>query len=93
MLDQLGQLAQVIKLKVVDAFRRCVECNRALVPRKQEEVKDRVPPYVYRTHSQYMQCPDCQRVYWQGSHWEAMRRRIEGIAAGDGQGRKAEEGS
>jgi uncharacterized protein with PIN domain len=91
-LDQLRQLVQVMNLKVVGAFTLCVECNKALVPRRKEDVQDRVPPYVYRTHSQYMQCPACQRVYWQGSHWEAMRRRLEEMTASDSRRRKVEEG-
>ncbi len=59
----------------------------------QQEVQDSIPPYVYRIHSQYMQCPACRRLYRQGSHWGAMPWRLEKMAACDGQVRKAEEGS
>jgi uncharacterized protein with PIN domain len=71
-----AQLCQVVKtLGLADQlmpFTRCAECNERLVPRKKEEVKDLVPPYVFQTQNQYMQCPGCQRVYWRGTHWEKM---------------------
>jgi uncharacterized protein with PIN domain len=40
----------------------------------------RVPPYVYRTQKQYMECPDCHRIYWRGTHWAAMVRKINKLA-------------
>jgi uncharacterized protein with PIN domain len=57
-------------------FTRCLECNTPLEPRTPEEVQGRVPPYVYRTQERYMECPGCHRVYWQGTHWEAMAQRV-----------------
>ncbi|MDP2744105.1 MAG: Mut7-C RNAse domain-containing protein [Dehalococcoidia bacterium] len=74
---QMRQLVRTMNLKDAGAFSLCVECNRTLLPRRREEVEDLVPPHVYLTHTQYMQCPSCRRVYWQGSHWAAMRRRLE----------------
>jgi len=59
-----------------EAFTRCLECNQTLEARSKETVKGRVPPYVYRTHSNFLECPACGRIYWRGSHWEAMRRKL-----------------
>ncbi len=63
-------------------FTRCLECNRPLLPRGREEVKDLVPPYVFRTQAQYVQCPSCGRVYWQGTHWQRMKQALEEMRAG-----------
>jgi uncharacterized protein with PIN domain len=57
-------------------FTRCLECNELLVEQTKEKIKDRVPPYVFRTQEQYMECPLCRRIYWRGTHWEAMIRRL-----------------
>jgi hypothetical protein len=70
------KLAEEIK-----PFTLCLECNQPLVPKDKEEVKDLVPPYVFKTQSQYMQCPACQRVYWQGTHWQRMSRELEKIVS------------
>lgn len=61
-------------------FTLCLECNQPLEPRSREEVAERVPPYVYRTQTQYMECPSCHRIYWQGTHWEAMARKLKSLA-------------
>ncbi len=78
--DPRKQLLQVAETLGLDyqyhPFSLCLECNEPLVPRSQEEVKDLVPPYVFKTQSQYVQCPKCQRVYWRGTHWEAMTRKL-----------------
>jgi uncharacterized protein len=60
-------------------FTLCLEDNTPLVERRPDEVKDRVPPYVFRTQQQYMECPRCRRVYWRGTHWEAMKRKLAGM--------------
>jgi uncharacterized protein with PIN domain len=83
--DPRRQLLQVMKELSLDCrqtqFTRCLECNRRLKPRSKEEVKDLVPPYVFSTQAQYMQCPSCNRVYWQGTHWQRMKNDLEEITA------------
>lgn len=83
--DPRRQLLQVMKELSLDCremqFTRCLECNRSLKSRSKEEVKDIVPPYVFRTQTQYMQCPTCSRVYWQGTHWQRMKKALEDLAA------------
>ena len=78
-----GQLLQVVKTfnlaNEVKPFMLCLECNKPLVSKKKEDVEGQVPPYVFRTQTQYMQCPECQRVYWRGTHWELMSRELERI--------------
>jgi uncharacterized protein with PIN domain len=58
-------------------FTLCLECNTPLVPTTPDEVKERVPPYVYKTQKQYVECPACRRIYWRGTHWAAMLRKLE----------------
>ena len=82
---QMQQLMNTLDLNgQFRPFTLCLECNERLVGRIPEEVKDRVPPYVYRTQSQYMECPACRRIYWRGTHWEAMTRKLKQLASMDG---------
>jgi hypothetical protein len=75
------QMRQVIGELDLDSksrpFTICLECNQALAERAKGEVKDLVPPYVYQTQSQFMQCPACHRIYWRGTHWQAMTERLK----------------
>ena len=74
------QLRQVVEALNLDCFFKpftiCLECNQSLVERTKQEVKDLVPPYVFKTQEQYLQCPNCHRVYWRGTHWQAMVNKI-----------------
>jgi uncharacterized protein with PIN domain len=79
--EQLRQVVEELKLDCrLKQFTRCLECNQSLVPRSKEEVQELVPPYVFRTQTQYMQCPACLRVYWRGTHWQRMKRELEGLS-------------
>ena len=76
-----SQIRQVIDTLHLDfmsrPFTRCLECNQPLVERSKDEVKDRVPPYVFQTQSQYMECTTCHRIYWRGTHWQAMTKKLK----------------
>ena len=78
--DPKKQLRQVVKTLNLDChlgqFTRCMECNHRLVSKTKEEVKDLVPPFVFQTQTQYMQCPNCNRIYWRGTHWQRMKTGI-----------------
>ena len=58
-------------------FTRCVECNEVLIDAEPDEVKDRVPEYVYKTVERFKVCPKCGKVYWKGSHLEWIRKDME----------------
>jgi uncharacterized protein with PIN domain len=75
---QIRQLMAELDIKSGSRpFTLCLECNTPLVPRTPEEVGDRVPPYVFKTQKQYMECPACRRIYWRGTHFSAMLRKLE----------------
>ncbi len=80
------QMHQVIDTLNLDCqfrpFTICLECNQPLVERRPEQVTDLVPPYVFQTQSQYMECPACHRIYWRGTHWQAMTRTLEKLVKG-----------
>jgi uncharacterized protein with PIN domain len=77
------QIHQVVDTLGLDSrfrpFSLCLECNQPLVERGKDEVKDLVPPYVFKTQDYFMQCPNCQRVYWRGTHWQAMTKKLESL--------------
>ncbi len=77
------QIRQVIEQFGLDGdacpFSLCLECNSPLVPLGRDDVAERVPPYVFRTQQEFVECPACHRVYWKGTHWQAMLRRLEGL--------------
>jgi uncharacterized protein with PIN domain len=83
--DPEVQVQQVVESLSLDydfrPFSRCLECNQALVARDKAHVKDSVPARVFEIQTQYTQCPACHRVYWPGTHWRAMVKKLKGLQA------------
>jgi uncharacterized protein with PIN domain len=78
--EQIKQVIDTLKLDAGSGlFTICLECNEVLVKRTPEEVKDRVPPFVFNTQKEFMECPSCNRVFWKGTHWQAMVEKLEEI--------------
>jgi len=80
------QMQQVIDSLNLDCqfkpFTLCLECNQPLVERSKQQVQDLVPTYVFQTKSQYMECPACLRIYWRGTHWQAMTKKLKKFMKG-----------
>ena len=74
---QLRQLVRELKLDLRGEFSRCVCCNRSLENRAKAEVAERLPPYVLETQTKFMECPECLRIYWRGTHWSNMKTELE----------------
>jgi uncharacterized protein with PIN domain len=66
-------------------FSLCLECNRALVARDKGEVQNLVPAQVLETQTQYTECPACHRIYWPGTHWQAMGKKLRDLQGGGGE--------
>ena len=44
-----------------------------------DQVADRVPPRVLEREPAFVRCPDCGRVYWEGSHTARMRSVVQQV--------------
>lgn len=70
--DVPTQFRDVIETFTLDpyefAFSRCVVCNVLLETVAKEDVAERVPPKAYARYDVYRHCPDCDRVFWRGTH-------------------------
>jgi uncharacterized protein len=78
--DPKYQLKQVVSALQLDyqhrPFSMCSMCNIPLISRTKEQVRNRVPPHVFNTLDSYMECPGCNRIYWRGTHWDAMSKEL-----------------
>lgn len=84
--DPRRQVQEVVKTLGLDyhfkPFSLCLECNSALVARDKEDVRNLVPAHVFETQTQYTQCLACHRIYWPGTHWQAMVKKLHGMLGG-----------
>ncbi len=81
---QLKEVVNKFNLNADKMLTRCSVCNAILVPVAKEEVKDKIPEYVYAHNKEFYLCPQCGRVYWYGTHTDKIKRVIEDIIPGEG---------
>lgn len=83
--DWEDQVVQVLdELGLWDEVRpnsRCLECNLPLKPLGKERARNLVTPYVLEHASSFAICPACGRVFWQGTHYGDMERKIATLLA------------
>jgi uncharacterized protein with PIN domain len=56
-----------------------MRCNELLAAARPEEVAARVPAEAAPLYCEFLACPGCGRVYWQGGHYRRMRAFLESI--------------
>lgn len=55
----------------------CLVCNETLHAVEKENVRDRVPQFVFENCSHFNQCRKCQKIYWRGTHQRNALRFLE----------------
>jgi hypothetical protein len=77
---QLREILDRLDLRrLARPFGLCLECNAPLQDVDKAQVLDRLPPAVRDGHDRFKTCPACGRVYWEGSHWQRMRARLDEV--------------
>jgi hypothetical protein len=78
--DQVRQVLSHFGIR--DAVRphtRCLECNVALKLISKEQAANLVAPFVLERAESFALCPSCGRVYWPGTHFEAMTAKLSSL--------------
>jgi uncharacterized protein with PIN domain len=83
--DSFKQLLEVVgslKLRRFNLLGRCVKCNGELAKiADKEEIKDSVPEFIFLQHNDFLKCPDCGKIYWEGSHATKFIEKVGEILA------------
>jgi uncharacterized protein with PIN domain len=79
--DPDRQLPEVLHrfdlLSQISPFTRCMTCNGNLKAVKKEDISDLITLKTARYYSEFYQCEHCHKIYWPGSHYQKMKRKIE----------------
>ncbi len=60
-------------------FLRCMVCNGLVEPVKKTDILDLLEPRTKLYYEEFHRCRDCRRIYWQGSHFEKIKRWLDGV--------------
>ena len=83
--DPFEQTLEVLRRfelnSVIRPFSRCLRCNELLQPVAKSTVIDRLEPLTKIYYEQFRNCTGCGQIYWSGSHFKKLEKRIENIRA------------
>jgi uncharacterized protein len=81
---QVSQVLKTLRLRPEEGcfLTRCLACNGLLMVVEKPEVKAEVPPFVYATQKTFHRCPDCRRIYWEGTHVPRMKKKLQKLLEG-----------
>ena len=84
--QQLNQIFRELGLKAAQTrpFSRCLQCNVPIVAVEKTSLRSRVPDYIFETHDHFQKCPECDRIYWPGSHTRRSLGKIRQLLENDG---------
>jgi uncharacterized protein with PIN domain/sulfur carrier protein ThiS len=54
--------------RLIQPFTRCINCNGELAKVEKQAVIHLLEPKTKKYYDSFKQCPDCQQIYWKGSH-------------------------
>ncbi len=58
---------------------RCTRCNGPLSPVSKESVANDVPEHVLINCDSFLQCGECSKIYWEGTHKRMIDKRVQEI--------------
>lgn len=70
--EQLKQVINELKLEIRNPLSRCSVCNQILIEADKKSVKNVVPERICNNHIIFWRCPDCNKIYWKGSHYDKI---------------------
>ena len=80
--NQLRQVIKEFNLQLNgQEFTRCPECNHILYVVDKSEVIGKVPNGVQSRQESFWHCELCQRYYWQGTHYEKIKTKLEELCS------------
>jgi len=84
--DQLDQTVEELGFQVEEkhVFTRCIECNAPLNGISKAKIEGKVPEYVLKTQEIFKICPECNKIFWKGTHWDMVKGWLEGRERGKG---------
>jgi len=78
---QLREVVRTFQLEnSLRPFTRCRACNLELREIEKESVAERLPLAVRLRFDRFTECPQCSRVFWQGTHYERLGRLLRRVA-------------
>ncbi|WP_340102742.1 Mut7-C RNAse domain-containing protein [Rhodohalobacter sp. 8-1] len=78
--EQLSDVIRYFNLSSkLSPFSRCMSCNGHLKSVEKADVEAELPPRVQKSFEEFMQCDQCGKIYWKGSHYDKLVDKVREI--------------
>jgi len=78
--DQVRQVLDHFDIQdQVAPHTRCIDCNLLLKNLPRKNARNLVSSFVFEHADSFAICPGCGRVFWRGTHFRDMERRIDDL--------------
>lgn len=78
--DQLAEIVHFYGLEEsISPFGICPLCNVELENIPKEKIIEEIEPLTRLFFNDFRKCPECGKVYWSGTHYEKIQKKIEGL--------------
>jgi hypothetical protein len=67
--------------EAIAPFTRCIRCNAPLLEVSKSEIIERLEPLTKIYYERFRRCTGCGQIYWAGSHFSKLQKRLEQIRA------------
>jgi uncharacterized protein len=68
-------------IDLIAPFTRCLRCNASLQKVVKADVIEKLEPLTKIYYEDFRRCTGCGQIYWAGSHFSKLQRRLEKIRA------------
>lgn len=58
-------------------FTRCLECNGILEKVEKHQITDQLLPLTQKYYENFMRCNFCERIYWEGTHYQKLKIMVK----------------
>jgi len=77
--EQINSILKEIKIDKSNILSRCILCNSEISEIKKDKIKKKVPKRVFESNEKFWFCSKCNKIYWKGTHYENMIKKINDL--------------
>lgn len=81
--DPEKQVKEIVQrfdlIKQCNPFTRCLKCNGLLHAVEKQNIQNKLLPHTNKYYQYFVQCQQCLKLYWQGSHYQKLKKWCDNI--------------
>jgi uncharacterized protein len=77
--QQFANVLTQFEITDFQPFTRCLRCNGQLMPVDKTSIMDQLEHNTRQHFDEFWQCQNCRHIYWKGSHYDRMKKRMQAL--------------